>query len=147
LIGSAFLSTWFPTDASTFADGVDGAFFGIGAVAIVVLVVVVGLTMAVALTHLRKSGDPERLPAGRLNLPLLGVWVLGSLAIAGFVFTIGLPGFLDQNVAPYGAYNITVNARQGAWGFTYPNGHESDTLRVKVDTPVRLILKIGRAHV
>ncbi|MFT5233454.1 MAG: cytochrome c oxidase subunit 2 [Candidatus Krumholzibacteriia bacterium] len=140
MIGSAFLSTWFPTDASTHATGVDSAFFSIGAVAIIVLVVLFGLAVVVTLTHLRKSSDPERVPAGGLNLPLLGIWVVGSLAIAGFVFTIGLPGFLDQSVAPYGAYNITVNARQGAWGFTYPNGHESDTLRVKVDTPVRLTL-------
>jgi len=140
LIGSAFLSTWFPVDASTHAEGVDSAFFGIGAVSIAILVVVVGLAIALMMSHLRKPGDPDRVPAGSLSKPLLGLWVLGALALIGFVFTVGVPGFLDQQVAPYGAYEITVNAREGAWGFTYPNGHESDTLRVSVNKPVRLTM-------
>ncbi|MCB1184382.1 c-type cytochrome [bacterium] len=140
MIGSANTTAWFPEGASTHAAGVDGAFLGIYVLAICALVVTAGLAMVFVRTFLRRDGDPERMPAGSNNKLWLGLWVLGAVLLAGFAFQSGLPAFVDQNVAPYGAYTVGVTAREGAWDFTYPNGHVADTLRVEVGRPTRLVM-------
>jgi cytochrome c oxidase subunit 2 len=140
LIGSANLSAWFPEWASTFAPDVDVPFFDLYVIGTVVLVLVVGLTVVFMRSFKRKDGDPEARPAGNLNRMLVGVWVLAALGLAGFAFWAGLRGVIDQSVPPYGAYRVTVTAREGRWDFTYPGGHMSDTLRVAVDQPVLLTM-------
>jgi cytochrome c oxidase subunit 2 len=140
LIGSANLSAWFPEWASTFAPDVDVPFFDIYFLAVIVLVLTVGLAMTFMRTFRRKEGDPEQVPAGKLNKALLGVWVLGAIGLAGFAFQSGTRGLVDQSVPPYGAYEIGVKAREGAWDFTYPGGYVADTLRVAMDRPVRLTM-------
>ena len=140
MIGSANLSAWFPEWASTYAPDVDVPFFDLYFMAVIVLVLTVGLAMTFMRTFMRKEGDPEHMPAGKLNKVLLGVWVLGAIGLAGFAFQSGTRGLVDQSVAPYGAYEIGVVAREGAWDFTYPGGYVADTLRVAVDRPVRLTM-------
>jgi len=140
LIGSANLSAWFPEWASTFAPDVDVVFYDLYIASVLILVVTVGLTLVFLRTFIRKDGDPEQMPAGGLNKPLLGVWVLGAVLLAGFAFRAGLDGFIDQEVAPYGAYEVNVTAREGAWDFTYPDGYVADTLRVPVGRPVLLVM-------
>lgn len=140
MIGSANTTAWFPAGASTYAQGVDGAFIGIYVLAICALVVTAGLALVFVFTFLRKEGDPERMPDRSNHRLLLGAWVLAAVLLAGFAFQAGLPAFVDQNVAPYGAYAVGVTARQGSWDFTYPNGHVADTLRVEVGKPVKLTM-------
>ena len=140
LIGSANLSAWFPEWASTYAPDVDVPFFDIYILSSVVLVLTVGLAVVFMRTFMRKEGQPEQMPAGGLNKILLGVWVLGAIGLAGFSYVAGLRGMVDQSVVPYGAYEIKVTAREGAWDFTYPDGYVADTLRVAMDRPVRLTL-------
>ncbi len=140
MIGSANLSTWFPEWASTYAPDVDVPFFDLYIASTVVLVLTVGLAVVFMRSFMRKPGDPEEVPAGGLNKVLLGVWLLGAVGLSGFAFWAGLRGLIDQSVAPYGAYEVTVTAREGRWNFTYPGGHMADTLRVAVDQPVRLTM-------
>jgi cytochrome c oxidase subunit 2 len=140
LFGIANLTAWFPEWASTAAPDVDVPFFDLYIASMVVLVLIVGLTFVFMRSFLRKEGDPEVMPSGGLNRILLGVWVLGALGLSGFAFWAGLAGVVDQSVAPYGAYQVTVTAREGRWDFTYPGGHMSDTLRVAVNQPVRLTM-------
>ena len=140
MIGSVNLSAWFPEWASTFAPDVDVVFFDLYIAGAVLLVGTVGVAMVFMRTFGRKAGDPEQLPATGTNKILLGVWVLGSLLLAGFAFQGGLRGFVDQNVAPYGAFPVNVTAREGAWKFTYPDGSVVDTLRVPVGQPVQLAM-------
>ena len=140
MIGSANLSAWFPEWASTFAPDVDVPFFDIYVAATVILILTVGLTVVFLRSFMRKDGDPEQIPAGGLNKVLLGAWVLGAVVLAGFSFLAGMRGLVDQSVVPYGAYEINVTAREGAWDFTYPGGHVTDTLRVAVDRPVHLVM-------
>jgi cytochrome c oxidase subunit 2 len=119
---------------------VDVPFYELYVASALVLVLTVGLAVVFLRMFLRKEGDPERVPAGSLNRPLLGIWVLGAVALAGYALWSGLAGLVGQSVAPYGAYNVQVTAREGAWRFTYPEGSVSDTLRVAVGRPVRLSL-------
>lgn len=138
MIASVNLSAWFPEWASTFGPDVDVPFFDIYLAGVFLLVVTVGLAMAFMRTFSRKEGDPEQLPPKGNNKILLGVGVLVAVALAGFAFLAGLRGIVDQNVAPYGAMQIDVTAREGVWDFTYPDGHVADTLRVAVGQPVHL---------
>jgi len=140
LIGSANLSAWFPQWASTHAPDVDVPFYDIYIASVCVLILTIGLAVVFMRTFTRKDGDPEQVSAGSTNKFLLGAWVLGALLLAGFAFQTGLVGFVGQNVAPYGAFEVEVTAREGVWDFTYPDGHVADTLWVPIDQPVRLVL-------
>ncbi len=140
MIGSANLSAWFPEGASTHAMGVDEPFYGIYVAAVCALILTVGLAVIFLWTFLRKKNDPDQMPSTGSNKILLGVWVLGAVLMAGFAFQSGIPGFVDQNVAPYGAYQVGVTTHESGWDFTYPNGHVADTLRVQVGQPVQLTM-------
>ncbi|MCB1185312.1 c-type cytochrome [bacterium] len=140
MIGSANLTAWFPDWGSTFAPDVDMPFHDIYFAAAAALILTVGLAVVFVRTFMRRGDAPAPVRGGALNLPLLGLWLLGALGLAGFAFQAGLPGLLDRGVAPYGAYGVQVNAREGAWKFTYPEGSVTDTLRVPVGRPVKLAL-------
>jgi len=140
LIGNAISSTWFPEAASTHARNVDGLYFGIYVAAVFALFLFAGLAL-VYITVFRRRDESQKGEAGRrLNPVFLGLWLLGAVGLAGFAFVGGIPDFVDQTVAPYGAYRIHINARQGNWDFIYPNGHVADTLMVAVDRPVHLTM-------
>ena len=132
--------TWLPEAASGGAAAVDQPFLGLYLAGVLVVVLVTGLALTWIRLNLRRDEAARGAAAGRPNPALLGAWVLAAIALAGWAFTAGLGGFLDQSVAPVGAYDIQVTARQWAWSFTYPNGWTADTLHVPVDRPVRLTL-------
>jgi heme/copper-type cytochrome/quinol oxidase subunit 2 len=140
LIGSANFSTWFPQAASTHARGVDGLYYGIYVAAVFVLILFAGLALAYFYQFRRQDPEGKGEAGRRLNPFLLGVWVLGAVGLGLFAYVGGIPGFVDQTVAPYGAYRIHANARPGGWDFTYPNGSAADTLRVRAGQPVQLSL-------
>jgi len=140
LIGSANSSTWFPEAASTHAQNVDGLFFGIYVAAVFALFLFAGLALVYFYLFRRQGEDQKGQQGGRLNPVLLGLWLLGALGLGLFAYIGGIPGFVDQAVAPYDAYRIHATARQGDWDFAYPNGHVADTLMVAVGRPVHLTL-------
>lgn len=137
---AAARGNWLPTAASSHAAGVDGPFFLLYLVAALVVVVVTGLAMTFVMQFRRRDDAERGAPTGRPNSLLLGLWVAGAAAFGLYTFTSGLPGYLDQAVAPYGAYEIGVTARQGDFDFVYPGGHVADTLTVPVGRAVRLTL-------
>ena len=134
-------SAWFPPEAATRAETVDRGFVIVYTLAAFAVVVVVGLAAIFILTFRRRDEAQTGAAAGPVRLPLLGLWVLGFCALAAFAFLTGFGGYVDGNVAPYGAYLVQVTARQGAWDFTYPGGHVADTLHVAVGRPVKLDLR------
>ena len=140
MIGTANISSWLPEAASTHARGVDTVFYGIYAAATIALLVGVGLAVVYFRLYKRQDKDQLGSVTGGPNRYLLTAWVLGALGLAWFTFTAGIPGFVAQSVAPYGAYRIDVTARQGGWDFAYPNGHVADTLTVQVGRPVMLAM-------
>jgi cytochrome c oxidase subunit 2 len=140
MLGNVNSSTWFPEAASTHAPGVDGLYFGIYVAAVFALVLFAGLAL-VYFYMFRRQDEGQKGEAGRrLNPVYLGLWLLGAVGLALFAYVGGIPGFVDQSVAPYDAYRIHVTARQGDWDFAYPNGHAADTLTVAVGRPVHLTM-------
>jgi cytochrome c oxidase subunit 2 len=140
LIGSANTSTWFPEAVSTHAHSVDGLTFGIYVAAVFALILFAGLALIYMFMFPRQDGDQKGEAGRRLNPILLGLWLLGAVGLGLFAFIGGIPGFVDQTVAPFDSYRIHVTARQGDWDFTYPGGHVADTLTVAVGRPVHLSL-------
>jgi cytochrome c oxidase subunit 2 len=140
LIGNAHSATWFPEAASTHARSVDGLTFGIYVAAVFALFLFAGLALVFFAMFRRQDEDQRGRPGSRLNPVLLGLWLLGAVALGLFAYVGGIPGFVDQAVAPYDAYRIHGTARQGDWDFVYPNGHVADTLTVAVGRPVHMTL-------
>jgi len=140
LIGTANISSWLPEAASTHARGVDGVFYGIYAAATIALLLGAGLAVVYFRLYKRRDKDQLGGVSSGLNRYFLTLWVLGAVGLAWFSFTAGIPGLVDQSVAPYGAYRVEVSAHQGGWDFIYPNGHVADTLTVQVGQPVELVM-------
>ncbi len=138
-----FTATWLPEAASTGAHAVDGPFQALYVLMAFAVVLVVGLAVAYARLFGRKNDDDRGEVTGAPNRLLLGAWVLAATGLAVFAVAVGLPGFIDQTVAPYGAYPIGVTARTGAFTFAYPGGHAVDTLHVTVGQPVVLTMTSG----
>jgi cytochrome c oxidase subunit 2 len=132
--------TWLPDAASRGAAAVDQPFMGLYMAGALVVVLVTGLALTWVMLFRRRDEAARGAASGRPNPALLGAWTLAAVALAAWAFTSGFGGFLDQSVAPYGAYDINVTAKQWAWSFTYPNGWTADTLHVPTGRPVRLIL-------
>ncbi|MBK8167181.1 MAG: c-type cytochrome [bacterium] len=138
MIASANLSSWLPQAASTQAQGVDTAFYGVYVAGAFAVILVTGLAVTFVRQFRRRLDDEQGAPGGRANPLLQGLWVLAAVAIAVFAFAAGLPGFLDSNAAPWMAYRVQVGASHEGFRFTYPNGHVADTLHVATGRPVRL---------
>jgi len=143
LIGSVvlstwMLSTWFPEAVSDHALLVDGPFRGVSVLAVCLLAVFVGLALVLFRLYRRQDKNQQGAITGRANPVFQTVWVLLLLGFAVHTFRVGLPGFMDQAVEPYGAYEVGVSARQWGWDFVYPNGHTDTVLHVPADRAVRL---------
>lgn len=138
MIGSVSLTSWLPQAASSQAQGVDGAFYGVYVAGAFAVILVTGLAAAFVRQFRRQRDDQQGAPGGRAHPLLQGLWVLAAVGIAVFAFVAGLPGFLDANAAPWLSYRVLVDAGAEGYTFTYPNGHVADTLHVATGRPVRL---------
>lgn len=132
------MSSWLPPDASSHAQGVDSAFFLIYVAAAFAVVLVTGLALAFILQYRRRSAEDKAVPSSGPNPIFLGIWVLCALGLGIFTFSRDFGGFMDRSLAPMNALQVNVNARQWGYDFTYPNGHQTDTLHVAVGRPVEL---------
>ncbi len=135
------MSGWFPEVASNHARAFDGPFTGAYFAALLVLVGFVGLAVVFVVLYKRQDRDQLGAPAGQPNRFFLGIWVLLALGLALGVYTAGFKGFLDRSIAPFGADEIAVTARQWDWDFGYPGGVVTDTLHVVAGRPVKLLLR------
>ncbi len=131
---------WLPQAGATGAAAVDKPLLGLYLAGVLAVVLVTGLAVVWIRSFVRRDEAARGAPAGRPNPALRGLWVLAAVGLAGWAFVAGFGGFLDQSVAPFGAYEVDVTARQWAWSFTYPNGWTADTLHVPLGRPVKLTL-------
>ena len=138
MIGSANIISWLPQAASTQAQGVDAAFYGVYVAGAFAVILVTGLAVTFVRQFRRQRDDAQGAAGGRANPLYQAVWVLAAVGIAVYAFAAGLPGYLDGRAAPWLSYRVLVNAGQEGFKFTYPNGHVADTLHVATGRPVRL---------
>jgi cytochrome c oxidase subunit 2 len=107
--------------------------------ACVVLLVAVTVTMLVFLYKYNSKRHPVPNDI-KENIPLEIVWTVIPTILVIFMFYFGWVDFDYIRNPPKGAMNVDVIARQWSWTFRYENGKQSDTLKVPVGKPVKLVL-------
>ena len=125
--------------ASTFAGGVDAAFYLILGSAVVILV---GITtvMVYFLFKYNKKRHPKADTSITGNNKLEIIWTIIPTMIVMVMFYYGWAGFSPMRNVPKDAIGIKAVARMWSWTFEYPNGKKSDKLIVPFDKPVKLDL-------
>ena len=124
--------------ASPYADVVDAQFvFIVGLSLAVFLGLMAAMILFVVKYSRKRNPHPTNIEG---NLPLEILWTVIPLGLFMYMFYLGWEGYKLVSTVPEGALPINVTARMWAWTFTYPNGVETDTLVVPVNTPMKLIL-------
>ncbi|HET6514841.1 MAG TPA: cytochrome c oxidase subunit II [Thermodesulfovibrionales bacterium] len=125
--------------ASNSAQNVDSTLYYILSVEVILLALVTfAMIFFVVKYNRRKNANPQSVEGG-IFLEILWT-VIPTLLVLG-MFYLGWRSFVQIRKVPEDALVIGVTARQWSWQFRYDNGKQSDTLRVPLDRPVKLILK------
>ncbi len=126
------------TGASPFSDYIDAEFLFIVGLCLLVLL---GLMIAMITFIIRFSRKRNPVASNiEGNLPLEILWTVIPLGLFMYMFYVGWEGYLKISDIPEGALPLKVTARMWAWTFEYPNGVQTDTLYVPVNTPMKLTL-------
>jgi cytochrome c oxidase subunit 2 len=129
-----------PVQGTDYAARMDNLFLFILFVCTFFFLLVVGLIFFFILRY-RRRGPGEVTPHITHNLKLEVVWTVVPLLIVMVIFVWGFSGYMDVNVAPAGALEIQVTAKQWVWQFEYPNGTRTvNEIHVPVGKPVKLVM-------
>jgi cytochrome c oxidase subunit II len=124
--------------ASPFSDFVDAEFlFVVGLSLLVLLGVMIVMVMFIIRYSRKRNPHPTNIEG---NIPLEILWTVIPIALFMYMFYLGWEGYQKINAIPEGALPLKVTARMWAWSFEYPNGVQTDTLYVPVNTPMKLTL-------
>jgi cytochrome c oxidase subunit 2 len=130
----------FPVAASTAAHEVDTLTLmlllacGVMAVLIFVLIVFFGAR------YRKNSPHGRKIDRSKENHLEWG-WTLATILVFMGMFVAGASSFFRMNLAPPGAYEVTVVGKQWMWKFEHPDGHrEINSLHVPIDKPVLLTM-------
>jgi cytochrome c oxidase subunit II len=126
------------TGSSPFADYVDATFlFVVGLSLLVLLGLLIAMVYFVVRYSRKRNPHPSNIEG---NVPLEIAWTVIPLGLFMVMFYLGWQGYLKISTIPEEAVPIRVTARMWSWTFAYPNGITTDTLRVPVNVPVKLLL-------
>jgi cytochrome c oxidase subunit II len=127
-----------PEQMSTVAPDVDWLYYFIYWLSVVLFVLIVGFMVYWAIKYRERKGHkPE---ATGHNVPLEIAWTVAPIFLLAFLFHKGFVGYMDMSIAPAGAMDIRVNAKQWGWEFVYPNGGSDSELHVPVHKPVKMVM-------
>jgi cytochrome c oxidase subunit II len=126
------------TGSSPFADYVDATFlFVVGLSLLVLLGLLIAMVYFVVRYSRKRNPNPTNIEG---NVPLEIAWTVIPLGLFMVMFYLGWQGYLKISTIPEEAVPVRVTARMWSWTFAYPNGVTTDTLRVPVNVPVKLLL-------
>ncbi len=74
------------------------------------------------------------------NMSLEIIWTVIPTILVLAMFYVGWKGFVYMRTAPPDAMPIKVIARQWSWTFDYDNGKETNTLKVPIRKPIKLLI-------
>ena len=126
------------SNASSFVEGVDFAFFVIIGISVVFLI---GITVAMIYFVIKynKKRHPKAEPT-KDNYQLEVLWtVIPTLLVLG-MFYYGWVGYRPMRIIPKDAMPVKVTAKMWSWSFEYENGKWDSLLIVPVNKPVKLEL-------
>ena len=116
----------------------DNTFFFILGISVVLLTLNTALMIYFVIRYSRKR-HPQAEEV-KENVPLEIIWTVIPTILVLAIFFVGWKGFQYMRTAPPDAMVIKVIARQWSWTFDYPNGKESNVLRVPVRKPIKLLV-------
>jgi cytochrome c oxidase subunit II len=124
--------------ASPFSDFIDAdLLFVVGVSSLVLLGLLIAMVTFVIRYSRKRNPHPTNIEG---NVPLEILWTVIPLGLFMYMFYLGWDGYKKISTIPEGALPIKVTARMWAWTFEYPNGVQTDTLTVPVNTPMKLTL-------
>ena len=100
--------------------------------------VIIALMLYFAFRY-RSSRHPEA-AAIHGSLVLETGWTIGAVVIVLVMFALGLGAYASVKHGASGAYEIKARARMWSWSFEYPDGRQSNELKLAVGRPVKLSL-------
>jgi cytochrome c oxidase subunit II len=127
------------TGASPFSDYVDTTFLLIVGTSLLVLIGLLVAMITFVIRYSRKRNPRASNIEGNTALEI--AWTLVPLVLFMGMFYMGWEGYSRMSDVPADAVPIRVTARMWAWTFEYPNGLQTDTLKVPVSMPVKLTLR------
>jgi cytochrome c oxidase subunit 2 len=132
-------SSWLPA-ASSLAPSVDRVLRGLLATGAAVVIVLTILTLAI-LVRYRRGSSANRAPSGIATWKIEASWIVGTTVVFLYFFFEGARVYADMERIPPGLQEITVVGRQWMWDVRYADGRrEFNTLHVRLNTPVRIVL-------
>jgi cytochrome c oxidase subunit 2 len=138
-ISASLVAGLLPEKASTFAGSTDALFNFVLWVCAFFFTLVLALMVYFVLRYRHRDGQTHD-PSGGHSTALEITWTAIPTLIVIGIFYAGFRQFIDQTVAPTGAYEITATARMWQWTFTYPDGTTSPELHVPAGVPVKVLL-------
>jgi cytochrome c oxidase subunit 2 len=134
---------WMPTNASTFAENVDGLYNFLYWLSVISCV---GIFIVIAFFIVKyKAGDRGQNEVGdntsHHNTALEITWSVIPLFIVIFIFVWGFKGFVEMRTPPKDTLEIHALAKKWNWTFTYPGGVSKPNLHVPIGKDVRIILQ------
>ncbi len=124
---------------SNFAEGTDITFLFTLVVSGFFLFLITFLMIYFVIKYNKKRNPVAKNIAHNTTLEIL--WTAIPLILVLIMFWLGWRNYLDQEAIPENAYTIDVTAQMWLWNFTYPNGKQTDTLYVPINTNIVLNLK------
>ena len=132
-------SEWLPEAASSAAARTDGLFMALIILSGVVLALLIGAIDYFLWRHATDDESAQGKPSRPRPFTLALMIVIPLLTVV-FVFLGGLNDFVDRQVAPAGAIEISAEAGRWNWSFGYPGEFTTNELHLPVDLPVRVTL-------
>ena len=128
-----------PPQASAYAGDVDTLFMFLVYVSIFFFTLVAGLVIWSMIRYRRRPGRTTPHITDHLGLEL--TWSILPLILVMGVFFWGFRNYMQAQVAPNEALEITVTAKKWVWSFEYPDGTRTlNEVHVPVNKPVRFIM-------
>lgn len=124
---------------SNFSQSTDFTFLFTLIVSVFFLVLVTFLMIYFVVKYNRKRNPVAKNIHHNTTLEIL--WTAIPLILVLIMFWLGWKDYLKQEAVPENSYVIDVTAKMWVWSFKYPNGKQTDTLYVPVDTDIALNLK------
>jgi cytochrome c oxidase subunit 2 len=132
---------WMPPAGSTVADEVDTLFFFIYWISVVSFFAITFTTIYFVRKYRRKTDDQAAVSQVRHNTLIEAAWTFVPLVLVMVMFVWGFRLYMDQVVAPQGAYQVKVTGEKWRWVITHPDGHVAvNELDVPPNRPVKVLL-------
>lgn len=125
--------------SSSYAHSVDNAFFFILGVSLFFLLLITVLMIVFVIKYNKKRNKKAVNIHG--NIPLEIAWTVIPTLLVLVMFWYGWTGYKEMSEIPEDAYTIDIQGQMWLWKFKYPNGVQTDSLFIPVNTNIKVNLK------